>query len=805
MQKLASLGDKSRSFGELLNYAALVSDGVVLNKDGSFLAAFEYQGIDVSSSPADERNHIARKVNQALSSLGTGYMTHVDAIRRRVAAYSDEKDSHFPHPVFKMIDDERRAFFSGESEKFQTDSVITITYMPPSKNLSKLTNWVFEKDNVKRSSAAQRNLKRFKEKMSELEGRLSDVVPVTRLKAVKVGDQWRCKLLAHLNATVLGTYHPVTLPDNPMYLDNLIGNYDFWVGMNPKLDQQYISCITLDGFPKFSSPNLLAALNYLNVEYRWSTRFCYFDSVEAIALLKKEQSKWKQKVVSFRDKLLRNANPKIDEDALDMVNQYEAAITAASKGDVKYGHYTAVILVRNRDIEALEADAELVATTLRNLMGFTCRVETVNSADAFLGSLPGDSLHNVRRPLINTLNLSHMLPLASIWAGEEFCPCPFYSDRAPALMYCTAEGNAPFRLNLHVADVGHTLIFGPTGAGKSTLLAELVAQFMRYKNACVYAFDKGRSMYAVSQCGGVHFEIGGGEDNDITSPSFAPLSALDSDFAWCSDYLEKLLILHDVGVDPSMRTDIHDALSRLRHSANPTMSDFVTQVQNDVIKEAMVYYTTGHRCGDLLDAQSDETHLSHLQVFEIENLMKRGEKDLIPVLLYLFRKIERSLHGQPAMIVVDEAWVALSHPVFKEMIREWLKVLRKANCIVILATQSLSDASSSGMLDVLMESCPTQIFLPNDKARRENIMPIYQSFGMNQRQITLISEARPKRQYYVTSPIGNRLMDLSLSPLELAFVGVSDKEKLAQLRHIVSEYGEGWYIEWLKEYDVIAA
>lgn len=228
------------------------------------------------------------------------------------------------------------------------------------------------------------------------------------------------------------------------------------------------------------------------------------------------------------------------------------------------------------------------------------------------------------------------------------------------------------------------------------------------------------------------------------------------------------------------------------------MTDFVVQVQNDLIKEALAYYTMGNRGGDLLDGTEDDIHLTHLQVYELEELMKRGEKDLIPVLLYLFRKIERSLTGQPAVIVIDEAWMALSHPVFRAMILEWLKVLRKANCIVILATQSLSDAVKSGMLDVLVESCPTTIFLPNPKATQENILPIYQSFGLNHRQITLINEARQKRQYYVTSPIGNRLMDLSLSPLELAFVGVSDKAELRDLRQCIDENGESWYVDWLE-------
>ena len=46
--------------------------------------------------------------------------------------------------------------------------------------------------------------------------------------------------------------------------------------------------------------------------------------------------------------------------------------------------------------------------------------------DAWLGSLPGHGVENVRRPLINTMNLADLLPVSSIWTGEQKAPCPFY-------------------------------------------------------------------------------------------------------------------------------------------------------------------------------------------------------------------------------------------------------------------------------------------------------------------------------------------------------------------------------------------
>ena len=108
---------------------------------------------------------------------------------------------------------------------------------------------------------------------------------------------------------------------------------------------------------------------------------------------------------------------------------------------------------------------------------FTCMVETVNAVEAWLGSLPGHVYANVRQPPVSTLNLAHMIPLSAVWAG------PARDDHldAPPLFFARTEGSTPFRFSLHVGDVGHTLVVGPTGAGKSVLLALMALQFRRYR------------------------------------------------------------------------------------------------------------------------------------------------------------------------------------------------------------------------------------------------------------------------------------------------------------------------------------
>ena len=207
--------------------------------------------------------------------------------------------------------------------------------------------------------------------------------------------------------------------------------------------------------------------------------------------------------------------------------------------------------------------------------------------------------------------------------------------------------------------------------------------------------------------------------------------------------------------------------------------------------------------GMLLDARTDNLGTSPFIVFEMEELMKKGDRNMIPVLTYLFHRIEKALDGKPSLLILDEAWVMLGHPVFRDKIREWFKVLRKANCGVILATQNLSDAKNSGIMDVILTSCPTVIYLPNRKARNDDEYDFYRGCGLNDRQIGILANATPKRDYYMVNPSGRRLFQLGLGPVALSFTGVSDKEGIARIKALKNQSGKDWPWVWLKERNAV--
>src|SRR3546814_18673851 len=87
-----------------------------------------------------------------------------------------------------------------------------------------------------------------------------------------------------------------------------------------------------------------------------------------------------------------------------------------------------------------------------------------------------------------------------------------------------------------------------------------------------------------------------------------------------------------------------------------------------------------------------------------------------PVLSYLFHRLEARFTGRPTLLILDEAWVFLDHPLFAARIREWLKVLRKRNVAVVFATQSLADIADSSIAPAIIESCPQRLLPPTDKS-----------------------------------------------------------------------------------------
>ncbi|WP_287940471.1 conjugal transfer protein TrbE [Sphingopyxis sp.] len=793
MFSLREYRNKADRLADFLPWAALVAPGVVLNKDGSFQRSARFRGPDLDSATPAELIATTARLNSALRRLGSGWAIFVEAVRRAAQNYPE---SDFPDPASALVERERAAQFAEEGAHFESAYYLTLVWMPPAEDAARAESWLYE-GKAHKGVQARELLELFSDRTDRLLRLIEGFVP----EAVWLDDS---ETLTYLHSCISTRNYRVRVPETPMHLDALLADEPLTGGLEPRLGQAHLHTLTVVGFPSATFPGILDELNSQGFAYRWSTRAIMLDKTDATKLLGKIRRQWfaKRKSVAaiLKEIMTNEASALLDSDASNKAADADAALQELGSDLQGMAYVTATVTVWDEDAAMAAEKLRLVEKVIQG-RDFTVIVEGMNALEAWLGSLPGHVYANVRQPPISTLNLAHMIPLSAVWAGPEWDA----HFRAPPLFYARTEGSTPFRFALHVGDVGHTLIVGPTGAGKSVLLALMALQFRRYDRAQIFAFDFGGSIRAAAlACGGDWQDIGTSLAGDgAGAVMLQPLARIDepAERNWAAEWLQVILVGEGLTVDPATKEHLWSALTSLSTApvAERTLTGLAVLLQSQALKQALAPYCIGGPFGRLLDAEAEQLGAGKFQAFETEGLI--GSAAAPAVLSYLFHRIEGRLDGSPTLIIIDEGWLVLDSPAFAAQLREWLKTLRKKNASVVFATQSLADIETSAIAPAIIESCPTRIFLPNERAIEPQILSVYRRFGLNDRQIEIIARAAPKRDYYCQSARGNRLFELGLGEVALAFAAASSKTDQLVISELTETHGTaGFARAWLRHH-----
>jgi len=791
MMNLSEYRRSTACFADFLPWAALVDEGIVLNKDGAFQRTARFRGPDLDSSVPAELVAVAGRLNNALRRLGSGWAVFVEAQRYQSNAYPP---SSCPDVASALVDAERRAQFEEEGAHYESAYFLTFLYLPPAENAARAERFLYEGRERGEAADAREVLRGFVDRTERVLQLVEGFMPECRW--LDDGET-----LTYLHACVSTKCHRVRVPEIPMYLDALLADQPLTGGLEPMLGGQHLRVLTIVGFPTATTPGILDDLNRLAFPYRWSTRAIMLDKADATKLLTKIRRQWfaKRKSVAaiLKEVMTNETSSLIDTDASNKAIDADAALQELGSDSVGEAFVTATITVWDENPRVADERLRLVEKVIQG-RDFTSMVETFNAVDAWLGSLPGHVYANVRQPPVSTLNIAHMIPLSAVWAG----PPRDAHLGAPPLFFARTEGSTPFRFSLHVGDVGHTLVVGPTGAGKSVLLVLMALQFRRYAGSQVFAFDFGGSIRAAALAmKGDWHDLGGALSDSAAEPvALQPLAMIDdaAERGWAAEWIAAILAREKIDMTPEAKEHLWSALTSLASApaGERTLTGLSVLLQSQSLKRALQPYCLGGAFGRLLDAEAERLGSAAVQVFETEGLIGTGAAPA--VLSYLFHRIEGQLDGRPTLLIIDEGWLALDDEGFAGQIREWLKTLRKKNASVVFATQSLSDIDGSAIAPAIIESCPTRLFLPNERAIEPQITAIYRRFGLNDRQIEILARATPKRDYYCQSRRGNRLFELGLEEFALAFTAASSKSDQAMIERVLAEHGrDGFVTGWL--------
>ncbi|MGY0576182.1 conjugal transfer protein TrbE [Bradyrhizobium sp. RDM12] len=796
MMNLAEYRRSNTRLADFLPWVALVDQGIILNKDGSFQRTARFRGPDLDSAVPAELVAVAGRLNNALRRLGSGWAIFVEAQRHSAGAYPV---GTFPDAASSLVDAERKAQFEEAGAHFESSYYLTFLYLPPAEAAAMAERLLYEGSRRTGAAEAREVLGGFIDRTSRVLQLVEGFMP----ECSWLDDE---ATLTYLHSTISSRRHRVRVPEIPMYLDALLADQPLTGGLEPILGEAHLRVLTVVGFPTATTPGILDDLNRLPFPYRWSTRAIMLDKTDALRLLTRIRRQWfaKRKSIAaiLKEVMTNEASSLLDSDAHNKAIDADSALQELGSDQIGEAFVTATVTVWDRDGGAADEKLRHVEKTIQG-RDFTCMVETVNAVEAWLGSLPGQTYANVRQPPLSTLNLAHMIPLSAVWAGEV----RDHHFKAPPLFFGKTEGSTPFRFSLHVGDVGHTLVVGPTGAGKSVLLALMALQFRRYEDAQIFAFDFGGSIRAACiAMGGDWHDLGGAIGSERSEfIALQPLAHIDdiAERAWASEWIASILARERIDLTPETKDHVWSALTSLASAPfqERTLTGLSVLLQSNALKRALHPYCLGGAYERLLDGEGERLGDSSVQVFETDGLI--GTPVASAVLAYLFHRIEDRFDGRPTLLIIDEGWLALDDAGFAGKLREWLKTLRKKNASVVFATQSLADIDGSEIAPAVIESCPTRILLPNDRAIEPQITAIYRRFGLNDRQIEILARATPKRDYYCQSRCGNRLFELGLGEIALAFTAASSKADQALIERTMAEKGREEFVRgWLQARDL---
>ena len=207
-----------------------------------------------------------------------------------------------------------------------------------------------------------------------------------------------------------------------------------------------------------------------------------------------------------------------DDSATATVRQLGDALTEMEVNGHFFGQCSLTLVLQAHDARALQQQAAEARKAFAVHDGVLFD-ETYNLLNAWLSVIPGNGAHNLRRLALLETNAADLSFVFALDQGERVSA---HLQREALAVFETPH-RTPYAFNLHVQDVGHTLVLGATGSGKSFLLNFLVTHAQKYEPLTVI-LDLGHSYRKLAALlGGSYLELGlrhrGSDDQSVQAGS----------------------------------------------------------------------------------------------------------------------------------------------------------------------------------------------------------------------------------------------------------------------------------------------
>ena len=762
-----------KGLDSLIDYAVCADDKTFVLKNGALMCCYEILPLETGDLSDAVIAQCRSRFSKAIRLLSSGWAVHIDCIR--------EKDPGYPMRSFAkhrtVLELESLRKQHAEADPFYRNRFyLTLTRKGDAKIRALMDVEVLLSGSM--PSVCRKVLDDFYRELETIVREMSQCVSLVELKKSPDGQH---PALSYIKSCICACPRSARAPAVPMYLDAVLGCSDLRLTDSEIIEvgRRKIICISIDDMPPKIMRNALGEICRLGCSLRFSSRFIAFSSGRSQWEFSRLKRLWQQRLHSFSSQITNTATQSNENpDAQNQITSITRAETALSEGSESFGSYSGTVIIGADDEDSLWRSVNR-AQEIISKCGFNGRVELLNNLEAYIGSLPGQVFENLRKATVSSSMLSCLVPLEAPYTGSALSPNKGYGENAGALALVRSDTGGRMFLNLHVQDLGNTIVAGPPGSGKSVLLNFIITNLMRYRGMRIFAFEKGMSFYALTRIfSGVHISLSKPLDR------LCPFEYLETegDLEYARAFAERLFKSAGAHLSSELSVKIHEALMRMKRGSARSLTDFAVQLGDPGLKSQIDFYLSSEENSSVLDGyQNPALQDENLCVVEYGGSSEEKTATRELVLMQIFHLIERtlschdsdSLYKRPGAIIIDEAWLMLSDEDFRNMLTSWLKTMRKNNVLVIVCSQSLSDFTRTDISDTLRDCIKTQIFLPNPEAAYSDGAEEYEKFGLMPSQIEKIGAGLGKHDYFIKQNRHFEKFSLPLTSEEIVIYSLS--------------------------------
>jgi type IV secretion/conjugal transfer VirB4 family ATPase len=819
------------SYPELVPWFGQITPGLVICMDGSLLAMFEYDGIDLQSTDGDQHNQASNSMEIALRAFddrNIGWF-YVDK-RRRTFLGSATGENRISRQVDEAwrnaVDDgslaEIRHYIAVSFRPFRgamgffdeiSASMMDEHKSLPAAILSAISSKLrMEKGIEKMHGKIVGSVSAFESQVESFMGTL------TTLNARRLfNEELLCGLSNRVNLAT--PRYSVSAEPLPSYLNTLLvtdtmkrvdGGVLEFVGATRS---QFVQMLSVKGLPQVINNADVEALLSLQGDFSVVQQYRFLDREKAKSYINDCEHHYRSSIKSpmtqAMERMSGTQSDSMDMGMFNLAEDSSAALAELTGDGVNFGYHTMAVMAIGHSRSDLDTTLKAIAGLYSNL-GYGVVREVANQVGAFCATIPGASDATVRTSMVSTRNLSDMSLVRSIKSGSpynEYLTEQFGTPQEALCLFPTTSG-VPEYFNFHVGDVGHFAIIGGTGAGKTTLLNLLIMMWQKYQGARTIVIDKDESCFiTIKSMGGSYISI----DPEKAQAKMNPLRWIKNPASWSkvASWIEGAMCVYGneeiTAQQSTLITQVIAQLYQLEEHRH-TLGSFYTQLNGlsqDLASRLAPFVATSG--GDTLESGSKYAHLfdGHEDGFAEQlaqdssgiigvdvNALLKDEKLAPCVIEYLFMAIDEMIDGvSPTMIYLEEGWYLLQNERFRGVYEDYLRTLRKRRAIIGLATQSVFDIEKVKLSAAFNDNVRTRIYLPSAKAK--SAARVYIDYlGLSEEDVEVLTNAIPKRHYMIEQNGRIRLIDVALPPDILAFTRSDPRAKMI-FRSLLEQGFEG--------------